>query len=591
MEAGEEQSIEVPPELGYGEYQDALASVVPQSPCWTHGYVAQGGRRHVLDRNPSDGSTACPPSVTDETAGQRAKLGLQPSRSPARRSTYWVEAGRREVGRRAMCYPCTQCGTLRQVRPQKAPTTRPPATIPCLACGAEVDPATGACCRGHRRGALGRAGGEAPAPRRAVARTARRARRRGRPAQQDGGAGRMAGGPHPLGGGCGPPRAFRGDGRCPPRAPRPPAVPCDRRGRLPQSHATGTGVACRAPRGHPLQSHAAGMGRVPRGCQPSLRGVRLCPPRSCCQQAHWAGTASGAAHAGPSAPTAAAPWESSFPALSQMDHRQFRGYAHESHQRHDDTPFRPAYSSRDGGRVRPALLPGARPVLQRREGGWFMADYRESWTALIGQPITKASGSGRKTATPSPAPTTTPPPVATIPAACCCTPRTASWRSIEGDPLDPYANGKLCMRCLDMIEMVEPATDRLKYPMKRAGERGENKWERITWDEAYRHDQPRTSRKKSTTRACGRESILVGHGTGRNINWQVPFIAGACFRTANVGGIYFSGLVVLHAARLRRRWPLGRLPHRGRLRERCPTATPTPNGRIPTFWWCGATSH
>ncbi|MCQ4882272.1 hypothetical protein NE624_18515, partial [Alistipes onderdonkii] len=38
-----------------------------------------------------------------------------------------------------------------------------------------------------------------------------------------------------------------------------------------------------------------------------------------------------------------------------------------------------------------------------------------------------------------------------------------------------------------------------------------------------------------------RESILVGHGTGRNINWQVPFIAGACFRTANVGGIYFSG--------------------------------------------------
>ncbi len=110
---------------------------------------------------------------------------------------------------------------------------------------------------------------------------------------------------------------------------------------------------------------------------------------------------------------------------------------------------------------------------------------------------------------------------------------------IEGDPLDPYANGKLCMRCLDMIEMVE-SDHRLKYPMKRAGERGENKWERITWDEAI--DMIATYIKEEIDdKGLGRESILVGHGTGRNINWQVPFIAGACFRTANVGGIYFSG--------------------------------------------------
>ena len=136
---------------------------------------------------------------------------------------------------------------------------------------------------------------------------------------------------------------------------------------------------------------------------------------------------------------------------------------------------------------------------------------------------------------------------------------------IEGDPLDPYANGKLCMRCLDMIEMVE-SDHRLKYPMKRAGERGENKWERITWDEAI--DMIATYIKEEIDdKGLGRESILVGHGTGRNINWQVPFIAGACFRTANVGRHLLLRLVVLHAARLRRRRPLGRLPHRGRVRN------------------------
>ncbi|NLP45167.1 MAG: molybdopterin-dependent oxidoreductase [Peptococcaceae bacterium] len=109
---------------------------------------------------------------------------------------------------------------------------------------------------------------------------------------------------------------------------------------------------------------------------------------------------------------------------------------------------------------------------------------------------------------------------------------------VEGDPLDPYANGKLCMRCLALDEMVNSPL-RLKYPMKRVGKRGENKWERITWDEAL--DIVEAEVKKLDAEGYGRESIVVGHGTGRNINWQIPFLAGACFGTANCGGIYFSG--------------------------------------------------
>ena len=64
-----------------------------------------------------------------------------------------------------MCYPCTQCGRCGKYDP-KSPYYTPPATIPCLACGGEVDPATGAC-RACRQVAFapvgtGRAGGEAP---------------------------------------------------------------------------------------------------------------------------------------------------------------------------------------------------------------------------------------------------------------------------------------------------------------------------------------------------------------------------------------------------------------------------------------------
>ena len=57
--------------------------------------------------------------------------------------------------------------------------------------------------------------------------------------------------------------------------------------------------------------------------------------------------------------------------------------------------------------------------------------------------------------------------------------RDGKLERVEGDPLSPFVNGKLCVRCLDLPEAVNHP-DRLKYPMKRAGERGENKWERIT---------------------------------------------------------------------------------------------------------------
>jgi DMSO reductase family type II enzyme molybdopterin subunit len=52
------------------------------------------------------------------------------------------------------------------------------------------------------------------------------------------------------------------------------------------------------------------------------------------------------------------------------------------------------------------------------------------------------------------------------------------------DATGPDWNPRGCQKgCSYSNNMYNP--DRIKYPMKRAGERGEGKWKRITWDEAY----------------------------------------------------------------------------------------------------------
>ena len=54
---------------------------------------------------------------------------------------------------------------------------------------------------------------------------------------------------------------------------------------------------------------------------------------------------------------------------------------------------------------------------------------------------------------------------------------------IEGDPDGPLNKGGVCLKCLSQIQTVYSPRHVL-HPMKRVGERGENKWERISWDEA-----------------------------------------------------------------------------------------------------------
>ena len=160
---------------------------------------------------------------------------------------------------------------------------------------------------------------------------------------------------------------------------------------------------------------------------------------------------------------------------------------------------------------------------------------------------------------------------------------------VEGDPLDPYANGKLCMRCLDLDEMVNHP-QRLKYPMRRAGERGENKWERISWDEAL--DMIDTYIKEEIDgKGLGRESILVGpwHGSQHQLAGPVHSrVRASGLRTWAVSTFRDGGATCPACAVPPAPWETILSSTR---RRRCPSATPIARmGAALMCWWSGATS-
>lgn len=85
---------------------------------------------------------------------------------------------------------------------------------------------------------------------------------------------------------------------------------------------------------------------------------------------------------------------------------------------------------------------------------------------------------------------------------------------LEGDPENPFNRGRLCCRCLDIKESLYNETRQLK-PMKRAREdRGKDKWEVITWDEAYDIIEENFKRFREES---GAESVAFFQGTGRDI--------------------------------------------------------------------------
>jgi anaerobic selenocysteine-containing dehydrogenase len=84
---------------------------------------------------------------------------------------------------------------------------------------------------------------------------------------------------------------------------------------------------------------------------------------------------------------------------------------------------------------------------------------------------------------------------------------------IEGDPDSPLNRGTICAKGIAQIERLNHP-NRLIYPMKKMGQRGEGKWGRISWDEAL---DTIAEKMRKTIKQEGENAIAFAQGTPKGL--------------------------------------------------------------------------
>ncbi|MFY9607660.1 MAG: molybdopterin-dependent oxidoreductase [Blastocatellia bacterium] len=120
------------------------------------------------------------------------------------------------------------------------------------------------------------------------------------------------------------------------------------------------------------------------------------------------------------------------------------------------------------------------------------------------------------------------------PAGCGIIVRTREHKAnkIEGNPFHPVNRGALCARGQAGLEVLYNP-DRSKGPMKRVGERGEGKWQEISWDEAIKTLADRLRVAQTSGRTVALVSGDSRRVTGLAVDWLSRVVKSLVFLTAD----------------------------------------------------------
>lgn len=124
---------------------------------------------------------------------------------------------------------------------------------------------------------------------------------------------------------------------------------------------------------------------------------------------------------------------------------------------------------------------------------------------------------------------------------------------VRPDQDNPFNQGRMCVKGMATAEiMYHP--DRLLFPLRRVGERGGDRWERVSWDTALTEI---AARLDAIRKESGVEAIAIGQGTGRHHylhvirfantlgtpNWYEPGCANCFIPRISVSNLTYGGFV------------------------------------------------